>query len=426
MRWVVSSCSWLSGIAFGASVALCASNAFAQAAPAAAPAPAAEPPIIRPYVVLKPSFIFATAALESFGQPNASAPTAAGNQALAAPGLEDEPFTTFQAAQSRLGFWFDEKGPVRAHFEFDFIDFAKSSPTTQALVRLRIAAVEWKLSDSLLLAAGQDWDLYGPINPHSYNIVSVAYQAGNTAFMRHQMKLIHTSESMEVGVALGMAGINPGARLAVPEFNQMPSLAARAALLFGAAGRVGISALASRWRFAPGADTERYAFAGAAGIYGDVTPAAGLNIRFEAYGGRNLNNTGALSLGTGNNTNDLDEAGGVASFKYSLTDAHALQGLVGMAQVLNDEDVAPAYTYGTVAEGMTPAAGSATIAGTGPGMAWNRTARLGYEYRYSKSTAFVLEGFMFQSKHVLDPVDADRFDDERTALGAELGLFFTL
>lgn len=425
MRWVVRSYSWLSGIALGGSVALSSSMAFAQAAPA--PAPAAEPPIIRPYVLLKPSFIFADSSVESFGQPNASAPTAAGNPALEAFPNEDEAFSTFQVAQSRLGFWFDEKGPVRAHFEFDFIDFAKSSPTVQALVRLRIATVEWKLSDSLLLAAGQDWDLYGPINPHSYNIVSVAYQAGNTAFMRHQVKLIHTSESMELGVALGMAGINAGARLAVPEFNQLPSIAARAALLFGSAGRVGISALASRWRFSPTADAQRYAFAGAGGIYGDVTPAAGLNIRFEAYGGRNLNNTGALSLGTGNATDDIDEVGGVASFKYALTDVHGIQGLFGMAQVLNDEDVAPSYGYTGVVDGMTPAAGSAAITPTGPGMVWNRTARLGYEYRHSKSTAFVLEGFLFQSKHVLNAqFDTARFDDEQTALGVELGLLFTL
>src|SRR5688572_7126561 len=110
----------------------------------AAPAAPAEPPIIRAYAVIKPSFIAAADALESFSQPNATAPTAAANPVLAA--LPDEAYTTFQVAQSRLGFWFDEKGPVRGHFEFDFIDFAKSSPTTQALPRLRIAAVEWKLS----------------------------------------------------------------------------------------------------------------------------------------------------------------------------------------------------------------------------------------------------------------------------------------
>jgi hypothetical protein len=403
-------------------IALCSSLASAQQAnpppvlppdPVAAPAP----PLIRPYALIKPTIVFATAAVESFGQPNASAATAAGNPALAA--LPDEAQTSFQAAQSRLGFWFDEKGPVRGHFEVDFIDFTKSSPAQAAVPRLRIAAVEWQLSEKLQLAAGQDWDLYQPVNSHTLNIVSVSFQAGNTGFMRHQAKLIYNDGSLELGGALGMAGINNTARTAIPEFNQLPSLALRASMLFGAAGKIGVSALASRWRFAPDTATERYAFAGAGGLFGDFTPAERLNIRFEAYVGRNLANTGALSLGNGNVTNDIDEAGGFLSAKYGFTDAHALYGFAGMAKVLNDEDVLPSYGY------PVPATPVATASGTGPGMASNLTARLGYEYRHSKAVAVLAEGFLFNSKHVLDPMDA-AVDDTRTALGAELGLLFTL
>jgi hypothetical protein len=408
-------------------VALCSSVASAQQAP---PPPGAEPPppppVIRPYAILKPTAIFASAAVESFGQPNASAATAAGNPVLAA--LPDESHLTFQAAQSRLGFWFDEKGPVRGHVEFDFIDFTKSSPTTASVPRLRIAAVEWALSDSLLLAAGQDWDLYQPVNPHTFNITAVAFQGGNTGFMRQQAKLIYHNESLELGAALGLAGVNNTAKTAVPEFGRVPSLALRASLLFGAGGRIGISALGTRWRFAPTAPTERFAFAGAVGLFGDFTPVEHLNVRFEAYGGRNLANMGSLSLGTGNATDDLDEVGGFLSARYNLSDAHALYVLGSTAQVLNDEDIAVAYAYPAGAPaGMPPAPGTATIAGTGPGIAWNYTARLGYEYRYSKSIAVLLEGFAYHTKHVLDPViDAPRFDAVRTALGGELGLLFTL
>lgn len=424
MRWVVRSFSWLSGIALGFSAALGSSNAFAQAAaPAAAPA---EPPIIRPYALIKPTFVFSANPVESFGQQNATAATAAANPVLAA--FPDEAFTTFQIGQSRLGFWFDEKGPVRGHFEFDFIDFTKAAPTTAAVPRLRIAAVEWKLTDSLLLAAGQDWDLYAPINPYSYSIVSVAYQAGNTGFQRHQLKLISTSESLELGVAVGMAGINNGARTAVPELNQLPSIAARAALLFGTTGRIGVSAIASRWRFAPTADNERKALAGAGNIYGDVTPVAGLNLRFEAYYGTNLANMGALSLGNGSVVEDINEVGGFLSGKFALNESHALQFLAGMAKVLNDEDLVPAYNYpGVMPTDPAPAAATAVIAGTGPGMVSNLTARLGYEYRYSKPVAVVLEGFLFQSDHKLNATfDTDRFDSKQTAIGAELGLLVNL
>jgi hypothetical protein len=75
---------------------------------------------------------------------------------------------------------------------------------------------------------------------------------------------------------------------------------------------------------------------------------------------------------------------------------------------------------------MVPAPSTATIAGMGPGMIADTTLRLGYEYRYSKSLAVMLEGFMYQSHHVLLAGDADRFDPVRRAYGVELGLFYTL
>jgi hypothetical protein len=395
------------------------------AAPAPVPAPAATP-IIRPYALIKPTIVVSSSGVESFGQPNATAATAAGNPVLAA--IQDEAHTTFQVGQSRLGFWFADKAPVRGQFELDFIDFAKSSPTTGSVPRLRIAKVEWQLTDGLLLAAGQDWDLFQPVNPHSFNIVSVAYQAGNSAFMRQQAKFIYASPSFELAGALGLAGINNGARALIPEYSRIPSVAARAALLFGTAGRIGVSAIGTSWRFAPDTPTERKAFAGSAGLYGDVTPAEGFNLRFEAYVGQNLANMGALTLGTGNAAEDLSEVGGFLSAKYSLTENHALYATVGTARVLNDEDVVAAYSYaGMLDPAMPPAASAATISGTGPGMVWNNVLRVGYEYRYDKTIAFLLEGFGFQSKHVLEPtIDALRFDDEQTAFGTELGLLFTL
>lgn len=439
MRVAVSVSRWSLTIAAGLSVAAHASQVMAQqpaapapasptsyaATPAPVPAPAAAP-IIRAYALIKPTIVVSSSAVESFGQANATAATAAGNPVLAA--IQDEALTTFQVGQSRLGFWFADKAPVRGQFELDFIDFTKSSPTTGSVPRLRIAKVEWQLTDGLLLAAGQDWDLFQPVNPHSFNIVSVAYQAGNSAFMRQQAKFIYQGTSLELGGAIGLAGINNGARALIPEYARIPTVAVRAALLCGPTGRIGVSAIGTSWRFAPDTAAERNALAGSVGLYGDFNPAEGLNLRFESYFGQNLNNLGALTLGTGNAAEDLSEIGGFLSAKYSLTESHALYATVGTARVLNDEDVLPAYAYsGMLDAGMPPAASTAAISGTGPGMVWNNVARVGYEYRYDKTIAFLIEGFGFQSKHVLEPtVDAGRFDDEQTAFGTELGLLFTL
>jgi hypothetical protein len=397
--------------------------------PSAPPPPpvATDAPIIRPYATIKPTFIVSSAAIESFGQPNASAATAAGNPVLAA--MPDEAFITFQSAQSRLGFWFDEKGPARGHFEMDFLDVTKSSPTVASLPRLRIASVDWQLSPSVLLSAGQDWDLYAPLNPYTLNIAAVAFQGGNTGFMRQQAKLVWHNEGLELGAAVGLAGVTNGFRLGAPELGKIPTLAVRAAALFGKAGRLGISGIATRWRFAPGAANERKAFAGAANLYGDLTPAEGFNVRFEAYLGQNLANLGSLSLGNGSPVNDIKEVGGFLSAKYNLNPAHALYMLAGIAQVLDDDKVVPSYVYPAQAMPAMapPLTSTSTVGAAGPGILWNQTARLGYEYRYSKALAVMAEGFAFHTKHALDPmIDAPRFDAVRTALGGELGLLLTL
>lgn len=400
--------------------------------------PPPPPPVIRVYGLIKPTLIFAGRPVESYSQPNASAATAAGNPVIASP-LAHESSYTLQVAQSRFGIWFAEGQPVRGQLEFDFIDFGKSSPTVQALPRLRIAKVEWSLSDSTVLMVGQDWDLWGPVNPYGINLVGGSFQSGNTGFMRQQAKLIWHNDSLEVAGALGLPGINPAAKASVPEFSRLPSIAARAAVLLGKAGRIGVDALATEWRFNPRLATDRKTFAGAFGLFGDITPAERFNVRFEGYYGQNFANMGALAIGMGRvaaatamapeTIVNIKEVGGFLSTKYGLTDAHALYGTFGLAKVLNDDDVVPSYgpTATLDAAGMVVIS-NAVSAANGPGMKQNLSARLGYEYRYDKSIAFSLEGFMFQTKHQLDAATlmAGLIKGDRSAFGIETGLLFTL
>jgi hypothetical protein len=398
--------------------------------------PPPPPPLVRPYGLIKPTLVFAGRSVESYSQPNASAPTAAGNPVIAAP-FGHESSYTLQVAQSRFGVWFGEGLPVRGQLELDFIDFAKSSPTVQALPRLRIAKVEWALSDSTLLMVGQDWDLWGPVNPHGINLVGGSFQSGNTGFMRQQAKLIWHNDSVEVGGSLGLAGVNAAAKAALPEFNGLPSIGARAAVLLGKTGRIGVDVLATQWRFAPKTAAEKKAFAGAFGLYGDLTPAERFNLRFEAYYGQNFANMGALAIGSGRAFMDptngatlvsMKEVGGFLSAKYGFNDQNALYGTFGLAKILNDDDVVPSYTAAVVDAMGVVTAPAAVSAANGPGMKMNMGARLGYEYRYDKSIAFLFEGFMFQTNHQLDAatLTAGVIKGERSAFGLETGLLFTL
>jgi hypothetical protein len=414
--------------------------------PGATPTPPPEPPpaekkpdapLLRIYATLKPTLVVSSDGVESFSQPNASAPTAAANPVLVA--VRDEAHYTLQVAQSRFGLWFNEKAPVRGQIEFDFIDFAKASPTVASVPRVRIAKVEWQLADPLLLIAGQDWDLHAPVNPHGSNLVGAAFVSGNTGFMRQQVKLLYHTDALEFGGAVGFPAANNGPKDNVPEYARMPTFAARAAFLLDKQSRVGVSGIANRWRFAPDQPAERHAFAGAAALFGDLTPlkrpaaqgtgdAPVLNLRFEAYLGKNVANLGALGIGQGSAADDVNEAGGFVSAKYSFDETHSLYALGGTARVLNPSKVVPSYAYAAPpADGTAPAASAAALAGTGPGMRWNRTARLGYEYRHSKAVALLAEAFWFRTRHVLNAqFDAQRFDSVSTAAGGEVALLFTM
>ncbi|MBC7794173.1 MAG: hypothetical protein H7Z43_10735, partial [Clostridia bacterium] len=348
--------------------------------------------------------------------------TAAANPRLST--LSDEARLTFQVAQSRFGLWFGEGKPVRGLIEIDFIDFTKASPTVQAVPRLRIAKVEVDLLDNkLLLIAGQDWDLYQPVNHHGINIVGGAFLNGNTGFMRQQIKLIYNNGKIEAGAAVGLQGINATPRDAGIELSRFPSFAARMAYVPNAKSRIGMSAIASDFKFFNAAFTEsRRAFSGSAGIYGNLAISPSTNLRWEGYIARNAQNFGMLALGSGDILHDIDEAGGFLSIRQELVnEMNWLFAYAGIAHVMNDGVVNPGYNATTSATGAVTYAAS----GQGFGIKQNMTGHLGYEYRPYPSLAFLVEGFFYRTNHKLIGADVGVISGGRKAAGAEVGATYT-
>ena len=75
------------------------------------------------YGFLIPTLSVATEGVESFSQPNQSAFTAAANPALLANRTAAR--SSFQVAQSRIGFVVRPEAKTNGRLEFDFIDFTK-------------------------------------------------------------------------------------------------------------------------------------------------------------------------------------------------------------------------------------------------------------------------------------------------------------
>lgn len=382
--------------------------------------------VVRIYGILKPTITFASDAVESFGNVNASAPTAAANPVLA--GLRDERRLTFQAAQSRFGLWINEQGSYRGHVEFDFIDFAKASPTVQALVRLRIATVEWSPTSELTLVMGQDWDLDAPVNAFGVNLVGTHFQAGNHGFMRHQLKALYRPLSaLELGFALGLASANPTPRDNNVELGQVPTFALRVSTL-GKFGRLGVSALATRLRFSPG-PMERHALGAIGSLFGDLIPYASLSLRFEGYVGRNAASLGTLAIGSGRVDRDVEEAGFFVSARQSFGEHYAAHATYGQARALDVSEVAPSYAYPAAAPGTPPGAlpelGSASASGSGSGFRWNQQLRLGLEYKPVKALAIGFDAFWYQTQHQLQAVDRTRSRSKPMACGGDFAMVYT-
>jgi hypothetical protein len=378
--------------------------------PAAAESDESDENVFRFYGILNPRFVLANSAVESFSQPNESAITAAGNPIYS--NFPEATRHSFQVAQSRVGFWLNEKGPLRAQVEVDFVDFTKATPTVASLPRLRIAHVDYTFLPGHTVALGQDWDLHAPLNPHGINLVGALFQAGNSGFMRQQFKYFYTAPGFELGAAVGFPAPNVGPKDVGLEIGALPTLAVRGTYKFGKS-RVGVSAIATRLPFNFGGTDERYAAAFSTMLFSELAPSDTTNIRVELNFGQNSANLGLLTLAQGRAATDVQDVGGFISVRQVLTGMHAVYGMAGYQKVLDASQVVPSYE--------NPATGGATLSGTGPGLLHNGSVRLGYELKPDRRLAFVLEGFLFQSHHRLQAVDAPNFNPDRTALGLETG-----
>lgn len=369
----------------------------------------AEPPPFRVGVALKPLLTFSGRGLDSFGQPNLAAPTAAGNPLLGT--SPDDGRLTLQLQQSRVQLWFREGTPLRAHLELDFFDASKASPTVAALPRLRIARVEGSASKDLTIVAGQDWDLHAPLNPHGVNWVGGGFLAGNSGFLRPQAKALYRAGDFEAGVAVGLAAPNATPKDGPVELALRPSGALRLTFKAEEATKVGLSAIAGSVLLDAGLPTEDERSARAFALFAHREGDA-VQLRGEAYFGRNAANLGLLTLGLGYPEADLDEWGGFVSARVRTIDPLFVYGHAGTASVQNRDNARPAYASGKD--------GKAALTPTGPGIVQNVAATLGLELRLSPQLGLFCEGFGFHTEHVLQPEDVGAVNPQRDALGVHV------
>lgn len=370
---------------------------------------------IRVYGTLR-AVVDVTNGVETFGNPNSSAMTAAVNPIFLT--QPDSAYLSFQVQQTRAGIAIGEKSPVQGQIEIDFIHFDQANPTVQAYPRIRIAEVAWTPAKGHKLFVGQNWDIFSPINNHTSNLVGNLFQAGNLGFMRHQLGYIGLFNGFELAFALGFQGSNAGPSFANLELDSVPTVALRLAYRTQKNGWFGVSAIGTGPRFVKGTESERRAAYGV-NAFADLNLGP-LNLRAEVYYAQNTANLGILNLAFGRFGIDMRDVGGYLSARANLG-RHALYMLGGAAVILNPVDLSLGYTPATVA-----GASAVRSAGLGPGIEWNASIHLGYQYSPLKGLSLVLEPLLYVTRHKLADTDLENgTDPQRMAAGLEFGALYT-
>lgn len=321
------------------------------------------------YGFIKASSIYASEALGSYNNINLSAPTHAVAQTRS---QDKKSRLSFQTQQSRVGFNLKKTDQLTAKLEFDFIDFAKSSPTTQMNPRVRIASVTYNW-DHQKIIVGQDWDLFSPVTSFTFDYVGLYFLAGNTGFMRQQLQYLNTQGNWEFGTAIGMAGNNPGTSDSDLELAKSPTYSARASYALEG-GRIGASVIYATLKY--DSNESSHDAYGSNLFFEKIFNMT--TVKSEAYYGQNLANLGTLSIGKGTMNKDVKEYGGTLTVSHKLNAKHVPFGGLGIAKVDNKNSITP-FALNT----------STTI--TSPGIKSNFLARVGWEYKVTDDFSWISE-----------------------------------
>ncbi|MES2525580.1 MAG: hypothetical protein V4598_00780 [Bdellovibrionota bacterium] len=331
------------------------------------------------YGFIKASSMYSSEALATYNNINLSAPTHAPAQTRA---QEKVSRMSFQTQQSRAGVTMKKGEDLLARLEFDFIDFAKSSPTTQMVPRVRIASITYKQGNTKYII-GQDWDLFSPVTSFTFDFVGLYFLAGNSGFQRQQAQVIHTAGNWEWGAALGMAGNNPGTIDNDLETGKGPSYSGRVSYALNN-GRIGLSGIYSQLKYT--SNLTRHEAYGLNFFFEKTW--GGTTVKSEAYYGKNLANLGALTIGKGTDSIDAREFGGTFTLQHKLSEKNIIFGGAGVAKADNKTEYAPFAI-------------NATNTITAPGIQRNFVSRVGFERKISEDFSWVSEVSRYETNSKL-------------------------
>jgi hypothetical protein len=115
--------------------------------------------------------------------------------------------------QSRFGINVDNESKLKGRFEFDLDGESNNTvgavASSTGIFRVRQANIAYKVSDEGTLTIGKKWDIFSPLQPHSYQMTMIQFWSGNTGFLTDGIDYVHKLENMSFAAELKNAGGYP-------------------------------------------------------------------------------------------------------------------------------------------------------------------------------------------------------------------------
>ena len=355
------------------------------------------------YGILKTSIISASQEVTSFGKNTHTAIThvaevdtsSAANQKYS-----KKRRTSFQTQQTRIGVLLKANTKLSGRFEVDFADFNQSTHATGNQTRIRIASIDYKITDQLQLTTGQKWLTFMGVAPYMNNLVQAGYYSGRTAFIGQEATLKYTTEKFNFYATVLAKGKNLTDTQTQTELGSLPGATLRVDYK-SSYGVIGAAIIASKMETDAlktntsntFEDSNSYAYK----IFTKLN-IGGFDIRGEFFQGQNTEDLALLALGgsaydevTGTNVKTW---GGFTSIAYKFNPTHTLYS--GLGYAVNDDAL-----------------------GRNLSLADNKMARLGYEYHFNDGVKVFFESTQYETKRVVN--NAYKSYDANVA---ELGLLW--
>lgn len=297
----------------------------------------------------------------------------------------------FSARHSRFGINVDNGSKTKGKFEFD-MDGQSSSVTSAGntvgvassdlgIFRVRQANIIYKSSDEGTITLGKKWEIFSPLAPHSYQMTTIQFWAGNTGFITDGIDYTSKNDVYSWAVELKNATTNVAPNTALTGNTiklSGPIVSARGDYKFMETQMIGLSAEAGKLEYAkqditnPAAGWKNPSVSGVNLYYNGKFGTT--DVVAEIYQGKNLGAgvTGALvmpSTGGSAASPKNEEMGYYVSVKYGF-DQSSVYGGYGAAKLSEEKDAA-AESFRSIAS--------------------NSFARLGFDRLIDTNVTFYLE-----------------------------------